>query len=244
MKKLLIAGGICAGLCVGALVVASFYLGSIVTRAVNGYAPGIAKTRVVLSSADISPFSGNGTLRGFVLGNPNGWSEANLASLGKVHMSMVPSSIFGDHIVINEIDVDSPEFNYETKLVSSNVNDLLANVERATGAKTSQPVAKNGKPVKLEVKHFRVHDGVVRLGVGEAALKIPLPPIELTNIGTQENGVTPDQLASTMMRSVTANIVKAAARAAVNAGATAGTAAVDGVKKAGSAVKGLFGGKK
>jgi len=245
MKKFLILGGVVAGLCVCVLVVASFYLGSIVARGVNGYAPALTKTRVSLSSADLLPFSGNGTLRGVTIGNPSGWSDANLASLGKVHVSVVPSSIFGDHIVVNDIDVVAPEFNYETKLVSSNVNDLLGNIERASGAKSgAQPVAKNGKPIKIEVKHFRVRDGVVRLGAGAAAVKIPLPPIELSDIGTRENGITPDQLATTVMRKVTTNIVKATAQAAAKVGTTAGAAAVEGAKETGDAVKGLFGGKK
>jgi uncharacterized protein involved in outer membrane biogenesis len=244
VKKLLVVGGIVAGVCVVALVVASFFLGSIVARGVNGFAPGITRTKVSLASASISPFSGSGTLRGFVVGNPTGWSEANLASLGKVHVSVIPSSIFGDHIIVDEIDIEAPEFNYETRLVASNVTDLLSNVEKSSGGSAPRPVAKNGKPVKIEVHHFRLHDGVVRLGAGAAAIKIPLPPIELADVGTRENGVTPDQFAVTVMRNVTSNIVRATTQAAVNAGGAAGAAAAQGVKKAGQAVKGLFGGKK
>lgn len=246
MRKLLIIGGAITGVLVLALVVASFSLGSIVTRGVNGYAPKLTGTKVELSSADISPFSGSGTLRGFAMGNPSGWSDANLVAVKKVHVSVEPKSITGDHIVINDIDVEGPEFDYETKLVSSNVNDLLRNIEQATGGGGAAPkaVAKNGKPLKIEVKHFRVRDGVVRLGAGAAAVRIPLPPLELTDIGTRENGVTPGQLATTVMRSVTSDIVHATTQAALKVGGTAGAAAAEGAKKATEAVKGLFGGKK
>jgi uncharacterized protein involved in outer membrane biogenesis len=245
MKKFLIVGGALVGICVIALVAASFSLGSIVTRGVNAYAPSITKTKVTLSSADISPFSGSGTIRGFVIGNPAGWSDANLASLGKVHLSIVPKSIFGDHIIIDDIDVDKPEFNYETKLVSSNVGSLLSNIESAGDAGGNAPaVAKDGKPIKIEVRHFRVRDGVVRLGAGAAALKLPLPPIDVRNIGTKENGITPDQLATAIMRQVTSDIVHATTQAAGKVGATAGAAAAEGVKSTGKAIKGLFGGKK
>jgi uncharacterized protein involved in outer membrane biogenesis len=245
MKKLLVGGGVVVAVGVVALVAASFFLGSIVTRGVNGYAPKLTGTKVVLSSADISPLSGNGTLRGFVIGNPAGWSDASLASIGKVHVSVVPKSIFADHIVINDIDVEAPEFSYETKLISSNVNELLHNVEQAGGGKAApKAVAKNGKPVKIEVRHFRIRDGMVRLGAGKAALRIPLPPIELSDIGTRENGVTPDQLATSVMRTVTSAIVRAATQAALKAGGATGAAATEGTKKATEAVKGLFGGKK
>ena len=241
MKKLLIGGAVVAGVCVIAVLVVSLNLGSIVTRAVNGYAPSLTKTRVSLSGARISPFSGNGTLHGLVIGNPAGWSDGNLVSVGRVHISIVPSSIAGDHIVISDVDVEAPEFDYETRLVSSNVNDLLSNIEQSSGTKSApRAVAKNGKPVKLEVRHFRVRDGVVRVGTGKAGLRIPLPPIELSDIGTRENGVTPDQLAMTVMRQVTASVVRASAGAAADLGKTAGAAAVEGAKKAGEALKGLL----
>lgn len=245
MKKLLIVGGAIAGAGVLALVVASFFLGSIVTRGVNSFGPKLTNTRLTLSNADISPFSGSGTLRGFVIGNPAGWSDADLASLGKVHVSVVPSSIRGDHIIVNDIDVEAPVFNYETRLASNNVNDLLANIEKAGGgSSTPRAVAKNGQPVKIEVRHFRVHDGVVRLGAGKAAVRIPLPSIELSDIGTRENGVTPDQLATVVMKSVTSDVVRATTQAAMKIGGTAGTAATEGAKKATGAIQGLFGGKK
>jgi hypothetical protein len=245
MKKFMIVGGAITGVCVLALVIASFFLGSIITRGVNSFGPKLTNTRLTLSNADISPFSGSGTLRGFVIGNPSGWSDADLASLGRVHVSVVPSSIRGDHIIVNEIDVDAPVFNYETKLASSNVNDLLASIEKAGGGSSApRAVAKNGQPVKIEVRHFRVHEGVVRLGAGKAALRIPLPPIDLSDIGTRENGVTPGQLAVVVMRSVTSGIVRATTQAALKAGGAAGATAAEGAKKATGAIKGLFGGKK
>jgi len=246
MKKFLIAGGAITGACVLALVIASFFLGSIITRGVNSFGPKLTNTRLTLSNADISPFSGSGTLRGFVIGNPAGWSDADLASLGKVRVSVVPSSIRGDHIIINDIDVEAPVFDYETRLSSSNVNDLLANIEKAGGGSSApRAVAKDGKPLKIEVRHFRVHNGVVRLGAGRAgAVRIPLPPIELSDIGTRENGVTPDQLATVVMKSVTSNIVRATTQAAMKVGGTAGAAATEGAKRATGAIKGLFGGKK
>ena len=245
MKRLLIIAGSVVCVCVLVLVVAAFSFGSIVTRGVNSFAPRLTNTTVTLSSADISPFSGSGTLRGFTMGNPAGWSDAKLVSVKKVHVSVVPRSITADHVIINDIDVQAPEFDYETKIVSSNVGDLLANIEKAGGGSAApQAETKSGKPIKIEVKHFRVTGGMVRLGAGAAAIKIPLPPIELTDIGARENGVTPDQLATVIMRSVTSNILHATTQAALKVGGTAGAAAAGGVKKASDAVKGLFGGKK
>jgi len=245
MKKLLIVGGIIVGLGLVGVVVLTFFLGNIVTAGVNNFAPKLTQTKVVLASATIWPLSGRGTLRGLVVGNPKGWSDANLCSLGKIHVDVQPFSILGDHIVINEITIEAPEFNYETKLVASNVADLLKNIEQITGAKDApQATTKSGKPIKFEVKKFRLQNGWVRLGVGPAAMKLPMPPIALDNLGTAEGGITPDQLVFAVMRSVTTGIVSATTGAALKIGGTAGAAAAEGVKKTGEAIKGLFGGKK
>ncbi len=244
MRKLLIIGGTLAGLCVAAIVVASFYLGSVVTTGVNRLAPGIMQTRVVLSSATISPFSGSGTLRQLVVGNPKGWSDADLCSLRSIHVNVDPRSIFGDHVVVRDIDIDAPEFSYETRLVSSNVADLSTSISRASGSPAPAATAKSGKPVRLEVKHIRLRNGAVRLGVGTAAIRLPLPTIELTDLGTREGGVTPDRIASAVIRRVAEDIVSATTHAAGAVASTTGAAAAEGAKKAGSAIKGLFGKRK
>jgi uncharacterized protein involved in outer membrane biogenesis len=241
VKKLSIGVAALAGLCVVALIIASFSLGSIVKAGVNDYAPKLTGTRVSVSGATISPLSGSGTLRGFVVGNPKGWSGANLASLGSLHLSVAPKSLFGDHVVINDIEINAPEFDYETKIVSSNVGDLLANIEHATGmsAKT-----KSGKPIKFEVKHFAVRNGRVRLGAGKAALSIPLPPLELSDLGTSQGGITSVELATAVMHALTDDIVSAATHAAIQAGGTSGAAAAQAVNDARAKLKGIFGGKK
>jgi len=95
-----------------------FLLGSVVKTAVNRMGPKITQTKVELASAKLSPLSGAGTLSGLYVGNPPGWSSEKAFYLGQVHVDMAPFSIFGDHIVLNEVTIDSPEFVYETKLVA------------------------------------------------------------------------------------------------------------------------------
>ncbi|HWA10007.1 MAG TPA: hypothetical protein VG838_11200 [Opitutaceae bacterium] len=245
-KKLLSLVGVLLVLALVAYVVLQFFLGSIVTRAVNNFAPRLTQTKVELAGAHISPLSGVGTLSGLYVGNPKGWTSEKAFYLGKIHVDMQPFSIFGDHIIVNEISIDQPEFVYETHLVSSNIGDLLKNIESVVGSTGGGPqaTAKNGQPVKFEVKKFTLTNGKVTLGVGVAAMTLPMPPITLENLGTSEGGITPGQLAFAVMRSVTSSVVGATLKAAGQIGTTSGAAASEGVKKAGEAIKGLFGGKK
>ncbi|MSU47523.1 MAG: hypothetical protein EXS37_00245 [Opitutus sp.] len=250
MKKLLIILGILAALGVVGVVVLTFFLGNIVTAGINNFGPKLTQTKVTLASARISPLTGSGTLSGLVVGNPKGWSENDLCSLGKVHLSVAPFSLLGDHIVVNEIDIEAPEFNYETKIVASNVKDLLKAIEATMGGSKDtaapQPGATttSGKAIKFEVKKFRLKNGRVRLGVAGTGMTLPMSDIELTDLGTKEGGITPDQLVFAVMKSVTGSIVSATAKAAGDIGKTSGAAAAEGAKKTVEGIKSLFGGKK
>ncbi len=247
MKKILIIAGVLVGLGLVGLFALTFFLGGIVTAGINSFAPKITQTNVTLKGASISPLSGSGTLSGLVIGNPKGWSEGNICALGKIHVDVAPFSILGGHIVVNEITIDAPEFNYETKIVASNVGDLLKNIEAATGGQgptAATPATKDGKPIKFEVKKFTLTNGRVRLGLGGAGATLPMPPITLTDLGTKEGGITPDQLVLAVMKSVTGSIISAATAAIGDVSKLSGASAAEGVKKAGDAIKGLFGGDK
>lgn len=245
MKKFLVYGGLTLVilLLVGYFTM-QYFLGGIVKAGVNKFGPGITQTKVELQGAAISPLSGEGTLTGLAVGNPTGWSNANAFYLGKVHVSMDPFSVLKDHIVINELVIEKAEFLYETKIVASNVKDLLNNIEKSMGSKESEPKTKTGQPVKMVIKKLTIRDAKVTVGVGPTAIPIPMPPVELTDLGTAENGITPPQVAFAVMRSVTSQIVAAATSALTKIGGTSGANTIEAAKQAGEAIKGLFGGKK
>jgi hypothetical protein len=220
-----------------------------VKAGVNAFGPKLTQTKVELAGATISPLTGSGTLRGLVVGNPKGWSENNAFTLGRVHVDVAPFSLLGDHVDVEEISIDGPEFLYETKFVSSNIKDLLKNIEEFSGGKNPQaqrPATKDGKPIKFKVRKFRLTNGVARLGVGAAAIPVPLPPIELNDLGVKEGGITPDQLIGAVMKSVLGSIVSGTANALSNMAGARGANAVeqtkDAAKKAGEGIKKLFSG--
>lgn len=223
----------------------TFFLGSVVRAGVNSFAPKLTQTKVELNSANISPFTGSGTLSGLTVANPEGFSDNPAFSLGKIHVKVKPFSLFGDYIEIEEIIIDEPEFLYETKLVNSNIKQLLKNIEEFTGEGGKEATTKSGEPIKFVVKKFRLTNGTARLGVGPAALPVPLPPISMDNLGVDKGGITPDQLAGEVMKNVLGGIVSATGKAALQAGSTVGANAADAagkaVKGAGEGIKKLFG---
>lgn len=234
-------------LLIGVYFVVAYALGSVVKAGVNNFGPKLTQTKVELAGANLSPLTGSGTLSGLAVGNPKGWSEGNAFFLGQVHVDVEPFSVFGDHIVINEIIIDQPEFAYETKIISSNIKDLLKNIEQFTGSGGRTAETKDGKPVKFVVKKFRMTNAKATLGTSVAALPVPLPPLSLDDVGVAEGGITADQLAGVIMKNVLGSIVSGTANALGQVGSTSGAAAVEktkeAAKKAGESIKKLFGGK-
>jgi uncharacterized protein involved in outer membrane biogenesis len=226
-----------------AYVSAQFFLGSIVKAGVNNAGPRLTQSNVVLEAAKISPLSGTGTLKGFTVGNPQGWSDAPAIYLGEMHLDLEPMSFFDDAIVVNDLTIEKPEFVYETRLVSSNIGDLLKNIEAAVGP-SGEAQESEAKPRKLIVKHFLLQNAKVTLGVGQTAIPLTLPPIELTDLGVKEGGLTPGQLSFAIMKQITPQIIAAATKSGGALSEAIGPAATDAVKKASEGLQKMLGGKK
>lgn len=245
MKKVLLVLGL-GGLIllIGVYIGVAYFLGSIVKTGVNSFGPKLTQTKVELRGAHLSPLTGSGTLSGLTVGNPKGWSEGNAFALGQVHVDVDPFSLFGDHIVVNEIVIDQPVFNYETRIFSSNIKDLLKNIEAFTGGGGKTAETADGKPVKFVVKKFRLTNAQATVGVGPTALAVPLPPVSLDNLGGDKGGITPDQLATEIMSHVLGSIATGTANALTQTGGAAGSISLEktkeAAKQAGEAIKGLF----
>ena len=239
MKILLVIGGVMLALVVGAYLVLAHNLDAIVVNGVNTYGPRLTQTKVELASARLSPLSGSGTLTGLSVGNPAGWSAGRAFYLGQVHLDIVPRSVLGDPIVVNEILIDQPEFNYETTVFSSNIKDLLKNIESFTGGGGQPPVAKDGKPRKFIVKKFRFTNGKARVELGANVLNVSLPPISLDDVGVAEGGITADRLSGVLMRKVLGSVVEGTANA-VKSGDLSVDQLKAAAKDAGDAIKKMF----
>ena len=238
MKKFLICTGVVLGVLVlAAYIFLQFFLGSMVKSGVSQHGTRLTQTKVELRTANLSPLSGRGTLWGFSVANPKGWSGHDAFSIGTIHIELAPFSIFGNHILIHEIVIDSPQFNYEAGILSSNIGDLLKNVKEAAEVGKKAPVE---HPIKLEVQHIVVRNAKVTVGFGPAATTMPMPTVELNDIGVKEGGVAPGQVALAIMHSITPSVIAVTTHTVVHIVPTLGNAAETTVKKTGEAIKDIF----
>jgi hypothetical protein len=75
-------------------------------------------------------------------------------------------------------------------------------------------------------------------------MTMPMPPINMSNLGSAEGGLTPAQIAFAVMRNVTSSVVAASTSALTKLGGTSGAASIEGAKQIGEAIMGIFGGQK
>jgi hypothetical protein len=229
-----------------AVVAIGFFLGPIVTKAVNTVGPKITGTKVQLDAAKITPLTGGATLAGLFVGNPEGWTGDKAMYLGTVRASVQPASLLGDHVMVNEVFIDGPEFVYEKRLLGgSNIDALLKQIEQNPGGGTpppapAEPEAAPAKPLKFAVKRFELRNAQATMVIAGQTVTVPLPPLVIEDLGVAEGGITADQVASAVLKRVLAQIVVAAADAAKQIGGAALEGGKDGVKGAGEAAKGAL----
>lgn len=195
MKKLLgiVFGFVIVGVVL--LLVFSKAIGSGIKAGVETFGPEVTQTPITLESVDLSAFSGSGAISGLVVGNAEGFSTPHAIKLDGFSMKMQPMSVLSDKIVINEIIIDGPEFILETGvgLGKSNIGTILANIEEFTGPSDAEAVEESGSSKKVQIDLLRITGGNVKVSnklLGGQALTVPLPNIELTDIGADDDGTT------------------------------------------------------
>jgi hypothetical protein len=232
---------ILVGIVAGIIVMATS-LDGIVKRGVETFGPQITKVSVSLESVHVVLFTGSATVKGLVVGNPAGCKSPQAISVGLAEVGVNPFSILSDKIVIRTIHVVSPEITFEGGLGGNNLGKILENVNDfgKTGGKPSTSVAASQPGKKIEVDDFfitgaKIHVHLTDLGGKE--MTMPLPDIHLTDLGINDEGLTPAELTKAILKAVTSATVKAVSPSVNNFGMGA-TEDVDKVKKG---LGGLFG---
>lgn len=191
---------------IGAGVV-SLSLGKIVKTAVEAAGPRVLGAPVTLGLATLAPWSGRGTLRGLVVGNPEGFKGARAVSVDSIEIELKLASLLTDTIVVERVVVRRPEIVWEMGPGGSNLTRLQRNAEAAAaklggGAASAPAPGKKGK--SLLIRDLEITGGTVGLAAsafGDRALSAPMPDVRLTGLGGR--GHSPAEAAAEALRVVT-----------------------------------------
>ncbi len=205
IKKLLISILVVVAIVVGA---AFYYIDSIVKGGIEVVGSDVLGTRVTVDSVSISPLSGNGTIRGLTIANPDGFTSPYIMQLGEVKVALNVGSLTGEVIEITEISVIEPVITYETKITTDNMRALLANLP-STGNDEVQNAPAEGAGAGIIINEFSLTGAQVNLVASIIEQSFTLADIRLTNIGTENQAATVSQALEVVIRAISRALINA-----------------------------------
>lgn len=271
MKKILkIALGLLVVL-VLLFVVLELFLDNAILKGFNAAAPSALGVPASLDHASLSLLRGQAALEGLHIGNPEGFKTDGLFDLASVRIRLDNASLLTDTIIIREIAIDGLVVTYEKGLLDSNLNALIEGLAGDEAETEDEPAAdeepaeteKDEKPAKKVIiekltitgskMNFSITGAAALTGGG--SLPLPLPPITLTDLGKEKEGLTLVEAVQRVLRAIAGAAGTAIAGSAQLIGDTfgavgdglwtvgegavdAGTAVVGGTVDAGKAVVG------
>ena len=208
-------------------------LDKIVEKAVNAAAPAALGVPVALQESDVSLVRGKAALKGLHVGNPEGYKTDGLLDLGSISVDIDNSTLLSDTLVVKSIAIEGLVVTYEKGLLNSNLGALIDQLSAGKeekpekeGEAKEETAEKPGKKViieKLTISGSKMNFSITGAAAltGGGAIPIPLPPITLTDLGKEKEGVTPVEAIQ--------NVLKAILGAAGTAISGAGNLIGDGV---------------
>ena len=133
-KKILL---IAAAVVVAAAVLLLTTLGSmdkLIQAGIEKYGSEMTKADIKLDKVDVDLSSGKATLQGLYVGNPKGFETEYLTKLDEIKVALDLESITSSPVIIKEILIQGPVFNYEMASGGSNLDAVLKNVRDYVGA--------------------------------------------------------------------------------------------------------------
>jgi len=238
MKKILSIVGI---VLLVLIVLVVLFLGQIIKAGIETAGPQIAGVPMSVEKVRVNPFAGNVHVKALVIGNPEGFKSPSLMELGEFKLDISIASLFTDTILIKQILICEPQITYEKTLRSSNLAELQKNLspeeKKEVVAKEEAPKEKKAPTKKVVIEDFQFNGARVNMVVLGKVIPIPLPPINMQDIGKESGGASPAEIIN--------EVLSAVSKGVINAVSSSGDIAGDTLKGAGGtareAVKGIGG---
>lgn len=176
MKGLKIIGIIIAIL-LGAALVVGMTIDGIVESAIEDTGSNILKTEVEVNDIDISLLGSSANMDGFIVYNPEGFSDEAAISLKEIEIDMDVQSLLSDKIFVNKIKVKSPEIFFEQKGAAVNLRKLNGNINAEANDESEKTII---------IKEFILEKGKISISSNlekERTAETTIERVVLKNIG-------------------------------------------------------------
>ncbi len=198
----------------------------LVKTAASSLGPKVLGAPVSVEKVSLNPFAGRLVIARLVVGNPPGYSDKPAFAVDTVDVDLKMTSLLGDVIVVEKIQVDAPAISYETKEGAANFDVIQANAKKSSEADTNQLPAeaksaekKPGKKVIIDL--FELNGAKVSYASGLTlgqSVTLPLPAITLRDIGKDSGGASFVEAIGKVLDAIVGGLGQAVAAAAGQAG--------------------------
>lgn len=202
-------------------LILTFTIDSIVSSNIEQIGSEMTGTAVTVDNVSISPFSGSGTVSGFRVANPEGYSQDYAVELENFEIKLEPFSLFSDDIIVNEIIITDASVYVEQKLPENNIREIMEHVNSLPEGEASD--------ARLVIEHFLLENGTANLYTevgGERSASVEIYRIELNDLGRGSELETVEAVIKQIAEEVAGESLEAAAES--------------GVEQLKDAVRGLF----
>tara|TARA_B110000858_G_scaffold198442_1_gene265073 strand:+ start:36683 stop:37432 length:750 start_codon:yes stop_codon:yes gene_type:complete len=161
-----------------------FYLDAIVKSSIEVVGSNVLGTAVTVDSVSLSPLSGQGSISGMRVENPEGFDSQYAFELDSVLVNINVNSMFTDVAEIESITIMQPIVTYETKITTDNIRTLLDKLPEGDVASSDAGVADESGQ-QLIIREFRMLGPQLNFVTALASAPLTLADIEIRNIGAE-----------------------------------------------------------
>jgi hypothetical protein len=198
------------------------------------------------------PLQGTARITNLQVSNLKGFANEHLVTIEQFRMEIDTESLQSDTLLITDILITKPRISYERKITTDNIKALQIEIEKAVARRKqyaageepppeteppgeeTEPAADKAAGQKVIIEYLLVDGGLVRAKLSALpSAPIPLPNIEMKDMGKEEGG--------TSLAEATSNIGVAFYDAIIGSVSSATGFAGDALKGAGALTFGTLG---
>jgi hypothetical protein len=151
------------------------------------------------------PLEGMLTITGLGVANTHRFSNEHLVTIREFSIKLDPDTLQSDVLMIEKILITEPRVDYERQLTTDNIKDLKETLEQAVARRSEyeekepeiDETLEPDEGSKVIITHLLVKSGLVRAKLSALpSAPIPLPTIEMKDLGKEEGGATIGQALS------------------------------------------------
>ncbi len=212
-----------------AVVLVGLSLNALVKGGIETMGPQVLGVPVTLEDVDIALLSGKNMRAGLtqlVINNPEGYETASAVSLPDIRVHVDWNSLLTDTVIVEEVLIVAPAITFEWSLRGSNLGTIQENVKRNTRSGPDGDGREKGEKHEegeatdktIHIKKVMVKDAIINvsfIGGQNEVTQLPLPDLELRDIGNPSGGTTFSQASAVIFDEIYGAIIKAVMKSGI-----------------------------